>query len=77
MRKRKSRSKGPGGNNDRRGWKNPNARLTKELVLEIRRRYDAGEKVQSITLDMPCSDWAVRAAALGRSWVNLEESSLA
>ena len=51
------------------GAGNPNAKLTSAEVLDIRQRAAAGESYVSIAKDLGyVKEWAVRRAALGKSW---------
>ena len=50
------------------GEKNKHAKLTRSLVLEIRRRYSSGEPVASIARDMPVQASTVLKAAKGITW---------
>jgi hypothetical protein len=51
-----------------RGEEHPRAVLTEELVVELRRRYAAGESVRVISATMGFEYETIRGAAIRRTW---------
>lgn len=58
-----------------RGEHRPNAVLSDDLVLEARRRFSAGESLNAMLRDFPCSQWTLSCAVRGITWKHVGEAA--
>jgi hypothetical protein len=57
------------------GERHHSAKLTPEIVKQIRRRARAGESYSSLAKEFGCSDVSLQRAAVGRTWRTVAEDS--
>jgi len=55
----------------RRGESSPMARLTEDMVRNIRLRFSAGEKLDDLALEFPVGRAAIWSAARGKTWAHI------
>lgn len=55
----------------RTGGRHQGAKLTREMVIEARRRHAAGESINSICKDFPVTWIPLRNAIVGKSWADV------
>jgi HNH endonuclease len=60
---------------NRKGSGMPNAKLTEQNVIEIRRRSRQGEPLSTIALDYPASETVVSLAARNKTWKHVNEEA--